>query len=215
VYRYYKFVFPDNMGNDSYAMMIAEIELLYGGIDQTTPSSPVTALGYYSTYLPANVVDNSGNLGNRWQVNMPSPRWLQIDIGQNVLISNYRIRASDQPTFTPVAWELYASTDGDAWFLIDTRSGQTGWGSGEWRAYSTSLQIPVAGTVLDENGNPVSRTIRVYRRDTGALLAQSVSSPITGQYEILIGFIGEINVVQLDDAAGVLENDQILRTTTE
>lgn len=71
----------------------------------------------------------------------------------------------------------------------------------------------VGGTVIDSNANPVARTLRVYRRDTGALLASGTSSPVTGAYNIDVAYDQEVNVVMLDDALGTLENDQILRTT--
>lgn len=71
----------------------------------------------------------------------------------------------------------------------------------------------VGGTVIDSNASPVARTLRVYRRDTGALLASGTSSPVTGAYSIDVAYDQEVNVVMLDDALGTLENDQILRTT--
>lgn len=70
----------------------------------------------------------------------------------------------------------------------------------------------VSGTILDINGNGVARTVRVYRRDTGALLGSATSSALTGVYTFTDAYAGEVNVVLLDDAAGTIENDQILRT---
>lgn len=71
----------------------------------------------------------------------------------------------------------------------------------------------VSGTILDINGNGVLRIVRVYRRDTGVLLGSATSNAITGAYAFSDAFAGEVNVVLLDDAAGTIENDQILRTT--
>ena len=71
----------------------------------------------------------------------------------------------------------------------------------------------VSGVVTDTNGNGVSRTIRIYRRDTGAMLGEVLSNSSTGAYTFSNAFSGEVQVVMLDDAAGALENDQILRTT--
>lgn len=70
----------------------------------------------------------------------------------------------------------------------------------------------IGGTILDSNGNPVARTVRAYRRDTGALLGQGVSNVATGTYSIAIDHDQEVQVVLLDDALGTVENDQILRT---
>jgi len=71
----------------------------------------------------------------------------------------------------------------------------------------------VSGTVIDSNANGVARTIRVYRRDTGALLGETTSSLTSGAYSLTVSYTGEVQVVLLDDAAGTVENDQILRTT--
>jgi len=73
--------------------------------------------------------------------------------------------------------------------------------------------MPAAsGTILDINGNGVARTVRVYRRDSGALLGSTTSSALTGAYSFSDAYTGEVNVVMLDDSAGTTENDQILRT---
>ena len=71
----------------------------------------------------------------------------------------------------------------------------------------------ISGFVKDINNNPVPRTIRVYRRDTGVLLGETQTSAVTGAYSLTDAYAGEVQVVMLDDAAGSIENDQILRTT--
>jgi len=71
----------------------------------------------------------------------------------------------------------------------------------------------VSGTILDINGSGVFRMLRVYRRDTGALLGSTTSSATTGAYTFTDDYAGEVQVILLDDAGGSIENDQILRTT--
>ena len=71
----------------------------------------------------------------------------------------------------------------------------------------------ISGTIMDTNGNGVARTVRAYRRDTGALMGEAVSNASTGAYSITTTYAGEHSVVMLDDAVGTVENDQILRTT--
>lgn len=71
----------------------------------------------------------------------------------------------------------------------------------------------VAGTVLDDAGGPAQRTVRVYSRLTGQLVGQTNSSSgggYTAQFPLAPG---EVNVVCLDDAAGTVYNDLVLRTT--
>lgn len=69
----------------------------------------------------------------------------------------------------------------------------------------------VSGTVSDAESNGVARNLRIYRRDTGALLGSTTSSPATGAYSFTVAFAGEVQVILLDDLAGSVENDQILR----
>ncbi len=71
----------------------------------------------------------------------------------------------------------------------------------------------ISGVITDTNGNGVARTVRAYRRDTGALMGEVVSNSLTGAYSITTTHAGEHNVVMLDDVVGTMENDQILRTT--
>ena len=71
----------------------------------------------------------------------------------------------------------------------------------------------VSGSILDINGNGVARVVRVYRRDTGAFIAETTSSAVDGSYSVTSIFAGEVSVIMLDDAIGSIENDQVLRTT--
>lgn len=71
----------------------------------------------------------------------------------------------------------------------------------------------VSGTITDGSGNGLSRVVRAYRRDTGDLVGAAASSAFDGTYAIPTSYAGEVQVVMLDDVAGIFENDQILRTT--
>lgn len=73
----------------------------------------------------------------------------------------------------------------------------------------------VSGVVLDSSAAPARRTVRAYNRSTGVLIGGTRSDLTTGQYLIygpLNGGGVELQVICLDDDAGSLENDQILRT---
>lgn len=69
----------------------------------------------------------------------------------------------------------------------------------------------VEGVVRDSAGALCSRTVRAYRRDTGALIGSVVSDATTGAYRIGTPTLDEVNIVALDDAAGTFENDRIIR----
>lgn len=66
-------------------------------------------------------------------------------------------------------------------------------------------------TVRDQSGNPDIRKVRLHRRDTGEVVGEALSNGLSGLCRINTGFHGEAYAVVLDDAAGVIENDQIVR----
>lgn len=79
--------------------------------------------------------------------------------------------------------------------------------------YQTAAAKSISGTVRDGSGNPAARTLRIYRRDTGALVAETTSDGTTGAYTKDLAFMTEeMQVICLDDASGIVENDLILRT---
>lgn len=69
----------------------------------------------------------------------------------------------------------------------------------------------ISGTVRDSAGAFTSRTVRAYRRDTGALIGSAVSDAATGAYSIGTTHTGEHTVVCLDNDGGTLENDLVHR----
>lgn len=71
----------------------------------------------------------------------------------------------------------------------------------------------IAGTVLDDAGDPVARVIRAYRRDTGVLVGSTTSSAGDGSYSIDSTTAAECSVLCLDDAGGDDFNDLVLRVT--
>lgn len=82
--------------------------------------------------------------------------------------------------------------------------------------YTASFTPPVApypdrlpwlqGAVRDHNNNLVARTVRAYRRDTGALIGEMVSDAGTGAFSIDTAHDGEHTVIALDDEAGDVHN---------
>lgn len=70
----------------------------------------------------------------------------------------------------------------------------------------------VSGTVLDASGNPAAREVRAIDRATGIVQGSTTSNVSTGAYAIAVPSASEVQVVFLDDTAGDVENDIILRT---
>lgn len=70
----------------------------------------------------------------------------------------------------------------------------------------------VSGVVTDAASNPAAREVRAIDRATGAILGTTTSDAGTGAYAIAVPVASEVQVVFLDNAAGDVENDLILRT---
>lgn len=70
----------------------------------------------------------------------------------------------------------------------------------------------VSGNVKDASGSNAARTVRAYRRDTGALVGSTTSNGTTGNYTINCPTLEECTIVALDNAAsGTYYNDQAAR----
>lgn len=66
------------------------------------------------------------------------------------------------------------------------------------------------GIVVGDQGNPAERIVRAYNRQTGAIIAQSMSSSVSGAFELNCEDCEHVYVVALDDEAGVVHNALIL-----
>lgn len=69
----------------------------------------------------------------------------------------------------------------------------------------------VSGTVKDSTGAVAARTVRAYRRDTGALVANTASD-VSGNYSFYTPTLDELTVMALDSATtGTIFNDLVGR----
>ena len=70
----------------------------------------------------------------------------------------------------------------------------------------------VSGVIRDSAGAVCARTVRAYRRDTGALVASTTSDAGTGAYSLGVPTLDEVTVIALDNAtSGTYYNDQAIR----
>lgn len=70
----------------------------------------------------------------------------------------------------------------------------------------------VSGVIQDSAGAVCARTVRAYRRDTGALVASTTSDAGTGAYSLGVPTLDEVTVVAFDNAtSGTYYNDQAAR----
>lgn len=68
----------------------------------------------------------------------------------------------------------------------------------------------ISGNVKDDAGANCARTVYAYRRDTGALVASTVSNAGTGNYTFTTTYDGVHTLVFLDDVAGTTYNALVL-----
>lgn len=69
----------------------------------------------------------------------------------------------------------------------------------------------VSGNVKDSGGVNAARTVRAYRRDTGALVGNTTSDA-SGNYSFYTPTLDEVTVIALDDqTSGTYYNDQVIR----
>ena len=93
----------------------------------------------------------------------------------------------------------YKMDEGSGTTLNDTSpSGKNGTISG---AVWTNIISSVSGIVTDANGDPAARTVRVYDRNTGALIISGVSNATTGEYNLATGVVSEVLIVGLSPNA--------------
>lgn len=112
---------------------------------------------------------------------------------------------------------LYA---GAIYFPMDGFIDEFRWTKGVCR-YNASYTAPtedfiaglgqVSGEVRDGNNALCARTVRAYRRDTGALVGSTTSDSITGAYTIDCATLDEVTRIVLDDSSSPLYNDMVDR----
>lgn len=70
----------------------------------------------------------------------------------------------------------------------------------------------VEGVVRNASGALVSRTVRILRRDTGAVIGSTTSDAATGTYRLATKTLDEVvRIVHSDTTTAPLENDLIDR----
>lgn len=80
-------------------------------------------------------------------------------------------------------------------------------------APATTPHKTISGTVTGDTGSGAARTVHAIRRDTGGLLATTTSAA-DGTYSLKVSYSGLVDVVVLDDDAGVQYNDVVVGRVT-
>jgi hypothetical protein len=142
-----------------------------------------------------------------------------MSVGKVVISGGYRDASYDFKANGHIA-EVIISAGVDT----DTRQKIEGylawkWGleanlpSGHPYESAAPVSVSVSGVITDDANLPCQRTIRAYDRATGALITSTTSDPSTGAYSIDLANTDEVQLVALDDSAGTVYNDKIIRVT--
>jgi hypothetical protein len=130
-YKYYKFEFTANPGNDG--IQLAEMELMTGSVASPPPAAgictdgcgTITArTGNKAGEEAAKAFDN--NTSTKWyNLNTTGTTWIQYQFcnGAAYAVNSYSIAsANDMPLRDPRSVTLYGSNDGANYTLLDSRS---------------------------------------------------------------------------------------------
>lgn len=119
-HRYWKWKWTDNQTSGAF-VEFAELELLIGGTDQTSPSTTISQTGTVYNSV-SNLVDNSAS--TNWQGDDECE--VTIDLGSAMAITDYTVTARNVgSSYTPKAWNFYYSDDGTSFTLVHSQSAQS------------------------------------------------------------------------------------------
>jgi len=158
-----------------------------------TSHSPfvVTVSSEVSVYLGFRVFDLTATGNNAWIGSGGGVDWVALDTGSGnaYLLASYQITAgggTDNSARAVRDWTMEGSNDGSSWTVLDTRSGETGWG-GETRTYTCSGVVTAYRhfrlNVTANNGDALTGMAELYLigdLDTGLPAAIGIS-PSNGQ----------------------------------
>jgi Putative phage tail protein len=133
-YRYWRLYMTANDGSIFWSL--SRFKLMEGATDRALAYTATAASG--SVDPVTNAFDD--NLGTEWTNNTaPAAAWIAVDLGAAYTIDEYRISSQRVVTGrTPSAWVLQGSNSSISgpWFDVDSRTGETGFGIQETRAYT-------------------------------------------------------------------------------
>lgn len=75
-----------------------------------------------------------------------------------------------------------------------------------------STFAPISGHVFDQNGNPISRTVRSYMHSSGRFIDEAVSDPTTGEFQLWSYNASEHYVIVVDPDKNALIYDHVIPT---
>jgi hypothetical protein len=175
----------DNNGNSSY-VVIAEFEILVGGVDITTDAT-ATASSVFSSNTPNQAIDNNQN--SHFAARVSSlPIFLQVVLLEPIdvaLLDSYSIQGWYYSNVSAYAVKKFKFQylDGADWFTLDSQIEQTDWDKYEVRNYPLAPVFYEISETISESLAASDFNVRAYDFSTGKLVAETLSSDNTYKLE--------------------------------
>lgn len=128
-FRYYKMNIVSGMSSWT-ELQEMELATTVNGKDVTTPTTPVTAIGYYNSgaevMKPEGLVDNNLSDPDKgaWSHSSTNyPQWVIFDLGQPLRLDEVRIMGRNKSGYYdrgPKQFEIQGSNDNSSWTLLNT-----------------------------------------------------------------------------------------------
>ncbi|MDD3079943.1 MAG: glycoside hydrolase family 76 protein [Paludibacter sp.] len=124
-YTYFRLIIDSVADRDTDKVEIAELELHGNSISSTSVTSG--SEGSLSAQFESsvdnenypNLIDNSPT--TKYLLAGRHHFWVQYEVSEPIILQQYSLTsANDYPERDPVAWNLYASNDGESWILLDS-----------------------------------------------------------------------------------------------
>lgn len=179
---------------------------LYNGATRVDASATISSSNVPSLGTPADLQDNNTSTRCFWAESVAEDPsfWIKWDFGTAQNVDGTKFAGFDSNNRYPSAFTLQWSDDNSTWTTQNSVSGIAYPGNLTFTAL-IPLSVPktIAGVVKDASGTPVSgRKVRVYQRDTGALLGETTSAATTGIFSFTISYESAVYVVVLDADVG-------------
>lgn len=184
----FRLLIEENNGHSNY-LVLAEFEILVGGVDITTGAT-ATANSVVTSNTPNKTIDNNKNshLTSRMS---EAPILLQVVLLQAVdvnTIDSYSIQGwyyGSQASYAAKAFK-FQFYDGTSWVTLNSQTEQTGWAKYEVRNYPiTPPTFYEISATITESLSASEFNVRAYDFSTGNLVAETLSSDNT--YTLAVG----------------------------
>ena len=213
VKHYAMTVFSDGAANDSVQNSVTAMT------SNSSVEGTVTSSGVWNSTFPAWRAFNGDLSGKPWADTQNGNNWIDYEFSEAKAINKYTVASradhSSYATTAPKDWTLEASVDGINWVVLDTVTGETGWGLGETRTYdfTNGGEFTHYRLVISENnGNAALAIGELQFIEAQSTYEQHIDTNITLS-DTDGGFITGAEIVLSDPESAI--TDEVLSVVTQ